>query len=370
MSACLPAYLPVRPLAHRSSPACLPVCRSARSPAARHPPASLPACSFAPIKYQIRGNLSDSRDTTIPPFIIDDEPKHLLMTWKEGFEEEYNSGSLYASSSDNPTLSPSDSGLDSDNSTGVKRNVGVTAVNEPVANVKACKDSQPAAPSEKINIEQETTQQNETADDSDDGKPPHSYIALISMAILSTRARNMLLSEIYQYIMNNFEFYNNDKKPWRNSIRHNLSLNECFIKARRSENGKGNYWTIHPACIDDFARGDFRRHHSKRRARKCTKVQYSRGMYGYNDEYIPMTQSHVCCAAYDNSTSLYYMPPPTACRQVLPMPYPTLPYPQMIGSTTSPASFMTGPCVGAGIAMEHLAQQQSAFATPYQYHHL
>jgi len=73
-----------------------------------------------------------------------------------------------------------------------------------------------------------------------DEKPPHSYISLISMAILSSPKRKMMLCEIYQYIMNHFEFYNNDEKPWRNSIRHNLSLNECFVKAGRSENGKYN----------------------------------------------------------------------------------------------------------------------------------
>jgi len=71
-----------------------------------------------------------------------------------------------------------------------------------------------------------------------DNKPSHSYIALISMAILSSRDRKMLLCDIYQYVMENFEYYNNDEKPWRNSIRHNLSLNECFVKAGRSDNGK------------------------------------------------------------------------------------------------------------------------------------
>ncbi|KAH3830194.1 hypothetical protein DPMN_103433 [Dreissena polymorpha] len=60
------------------------------------------------------------------------------------------------------------------------------------------------------------------------------------MAILSVPERKMLLCDIYQYIMDTFEYYNNEEKPWRNSIRHNLSLNECFIKAGRSDNGTRN----------------------------------------------------------------------------------------------------------------------------------
>ena len=48
----------------------------------------------------------------------------------------------------------------------------------------------------------------------------------------------MVLSDIYQYIMENFCYYDNQDRAWRNSVRHNLSLNECFIKAGRAENGK------------------------------------------------------------------------------------------------------------------------------------
>ena len=109
-----------------------------------------------------------------------------------------------------------------------------------------------------------------------DSKPTQSYIALIAMAILSSPNSKMVLSEIYQYILDNYPFYKTKDKSWRNSIRHNLSLNECFVKAGRSENGKGNYWAIHPSNIEDFAKGDYRR----RRARRKTKRQsHSFGLY-------------------------------------------------------------------------------------------
>ncbi|XP_064609526.1 hepatocyte nuclear factor 3-gamma-like [Liolophura sinensis] len=100
-------------------------------------------------------------------------------------------------------------------------------------------------------------------------KPGLSYIALISMAIQSSEEKRLLLSEIYQWISENFPYYQSKDKSWRNSVRHNLSLNECFVKNGRSENGKGNYWSIHLANVEDFEQGDFRRRHARRRVRKC-----------------------------------------------------------------------------------------------------
>ena len=100
-------------------------------------------------------------------------------------------------------------------------------------------------------------------------KPGMSYIALISMAIQSTPNQKMLLSEIYQWISERYPYYQLKDKSWRNSIRHNLSLNECFVKSGRSESGKGNYWSIHPANMEDFSNGDFRRRQARRRVRKC-----------------------------------------------------------------------------------------------------
>ncbi|XP_043241977.1 forkhead box protein E3-like [Amphibalanus amphitrite] len=99
-------------------------------------------------------------------------------------------------------------------------------------------------------------------------KPQHSYIGLIAMAILSSAERKLVLSDIYQYILDNYSYFRNRGTGWRNSIRHNLSLNDCFIKAGRSPNGKGHFWAIHPANVDDFRKGDFRRRKAQRRVRK------------------------------------------------------------------------------------------------------
>ncbi|GFR71355.1 forkhead box protein I1 [Elysia marginata] len=63
-----------------------------------------------------------------------------------------------------------------------------------------------------------------------EAKPTMSYIALIAKAILESDQRRLNLGSIYHWIEKHYPFYKNKGQGWRNSVRHNLSLNDCFIK--------------------------------------------------------------------------------------------------------------------------------------------
>ncbi|XP_035263451.1 forkhead box protein I3b [Anguilla anguilla] len=113
-------------------------------------------------------------------------------------------------------------------------------------------------------------------------RPPYSYSALIAMAIHGAPERRLTLSQIYQYVADNFPFYNKSKAGWQNSIRHNLSLNDCFKKVPRDEDdpGKGNYWTLDPNCEKMFDNGNFRR----KRKRKSDALAGEGGSSGLGSD--------------------------------------------------------------------------------------
>lgn len=105
-------------------------------------------------------------------------------------------------------------------------------------------------------------------------KPPYSYVALISMAIQNCQDKRLTLNGIYDFITKNFPYYRNrENQGWRNSIRHNLSLHECFMKlpAKGGKNGKSHYWVLDHNHEVMFEEGNYRR----RRRRPVKKVAFT-----------------------------------------------------------------------------------------------
>lgn len=78
-------------------------------------------------------------------------------------------------------------------------------------------------------------------------KPPYSFSCLIFMAIEDSHARALPVKEIYSWITDHFPYFIKAPTGWKNSVRHNLSLNKCFRKVDKA-----------PVCIVKRGRNIFR----------------------------------------------------------------------------------------------------------------
>lgn len=78
-------------------------------------------------------------------------------------------------------------------------------------------------------------------------KPPYSFSCLIFMSIEDSKGKALPVKEIYTWILDHFPYYRNAPTGWKNSVRHNLSLNKCFRKVDKAPNlGKGSLWMVDP----------------------------------------------------------------------------------------------------------------------------
>jgi forkhead box protein N len=70
-------------------------------------------------------------------------------------------------------------------------------------------------------------------------KPPYSFSSLIFMAIEDSPNKKLPVKDIYNWITERFPYFRNAPLGWKNSVRHNLSLNKCFKKVDKD---KGQVW--------------------------------------------------------------------------------------------------------------------------------
>lgn len=134
-----------------------------------------------------------------------------------------------------------------------------------------------------------------------EGKPPYSYVTLCVLAIAESKDKMVTLAEIYDYITTRFPYYKDKPQKWQNSLRHNLSFNDCFIKIPRHGAGKGNYWTLHPNALSMFEHGTFQRR-KKRFKVEADKDREAQTKSLSSTEQKQETTSNL--AAYYSSTGL------------------------------------------------------------------
>ena len=66
-------------------------------------------------------------------------------------------------------------------------------------------------------------------------KPPLSFACMIFMSLESSPTKTLPVKDIYEWIQWKFPFYRTAPTGWKNSVRHNLSLNKCFKKVTRGQ---------------------------------------------------------------------------------------------------------------------------------------
>lgn len=115
-------------------------------------------------------------------------------------------------------------------------------------------------------------------------KPSPTYVALIANVILSSPAKKLNLSSIYRALEESFPQVGSRGPGWRNSVRHNLSVNDCFVKLSRCEDGRGHYWGVHHAHLGHFERGNFKR------------SQRARGRRARSHQVAQTKPQRICCS--------------------------------------------------------------------------
>ncbi|CDQ77119.1 unnamed protein product [Oncorhynchus mykiss] len=79
----------------------------------------------------------------------------------------------------------------------------------------------------------------------------HSYADLISQAIENAPEKRLTLAQIYDWMVKTVPYFkdkgdSNSSAGWKNSIRHNLSLHNKFLRVHNESTGKSSWWMLNP----------------------------------------------------------------------------------------------------------------------------
>eukprot|EP00731_Ephydatia_muelleri_P029425 Em0020g1069a len=188
-------------------------------------------------------------------------------------------------------------------------------------------DDDPTPPPSTSHEEPDQPDKQEDKSSEKHSKPPYSYAQLIVQALLSAKDRKQTLSGIYQFISEKYPYYRMEDKGWKNSIRHNLSLNQYFMKAPREKEGlgfgKGGYWCMHPDYEEKLTSQAY-----VKRKKKGIPVFPSAGLMSTRS--APPSPTHHTMAISgeltfrDNESSYVLSGPPNAAQFSLPQYLPQL----------------------------------------------
>uniref|UniRef100_A0AAG5CSS2 Fork-head domain-containing protein n=1 Tax=Anopheles atroparvus TaxID=41427 RepID=A0AAG5CSS2_ANOAO len=191
-----------------------------------------------------------------------------------------------------------------------------------------------------------------------DQKPPYSYISLTAMAIWSSPDKMLSLNDIYQFITDRFPYYRTNTQRWQNSLRHNLSFNDCFIKVPRRPDrpGKGAYWTLHPKAFDMFQNGSLLRRRKRFKLHQTDKECL-------NEEFIALANMNRFFMAQSGAPT-YHHDAPSSYYPPLSEPHATSLSPSMMYAPISPPLSPPEDLPGSGLQLGTSSASVSPVASP------
>ena len=158
----------------------------------------------------------------------------------------------------------------------------------PLQQIQQLRSSEAASSSHGGDTAQQDELQMDFAQRNQNRKPPFSYVALITMAIECSHLQRATLQEICQFIRDRFPYYRK-KQGWENSVRHNLSLNECFQKVRQEgRHRKEHFWVLDPQARHMFDKGTYRRR-KRRFKRSELKAEENTSSTSHQNKHEPQS---------------------------------------------------------------------------------